>query len=328
MAPFIRLLQDKHVSKSCQGYQSGKTGRFTDFSFAFCLFTFAFLLTLPVGTHLFKTLSYAFKLLCCIGEIAKISIASTGESKRSYPMSEDPQTILNRMITDRQTFNREGTALQVTGTISLPEAQYIQELIIRNEFSTCLETGVAYGASTVAICSALASLEAQGKSVKHYGIDPCQIEIYKGAAISALKECGLGHIFELCAGPSHLMLPKLIERNVIVDFVFIDGMHTFDYTLIDLFFADKLLRPGGIICMHDMDMPSKKKAYRYLMKHRRYTRLASLKRGLRQRGGAAFKEVVKFAPEAAWHQLTTVEPMLTLQKAETFEPDWDFYARI
>src|SRR5947207_356884 len=137
-------------------------------------------------------------------------------------MSEDPQAILKRIITDKQTINRDGTSLQVTGTISLPEAQYIQELIISNGFSICVETGVAYGASTVAICSALASLEAQGKSVKHYGIDLCQIEIYKEAAVTALKECGLEHIFELCNGPGHLMFPKLIERNITVDFVFID----------------------------------------------------------------------------------------------------------
>jgi predicted O-methyltransferase YrrM len=243
-------------------------------------------------------------------------------------MSEDPQTILKRIITDKQTFNRDGDTLQVTGTISLPEAQYIQELIINNEFSTCLETGVAYGASTVAICSALAVLETQGRSVKHYGIDPCQIEIYKGAAVAALQECGLEHIFELCDGPSHLMLPRLIERHMTVDFVFIDGMHTFDYTLIDLFFADKLLRPGGIICLHDMDMPSKKKAARYLMGHRKYIRLASLKRGFSQRIGAGLKEAIRFSPKTGWHQLTTAEPMLTVQKIETFEPGWDFYTRI
>jgi predicted O-methyltransferase YrrM len=243
-------------------------------------------------------------------------------------MSEDPQAILKRIITDKQTFNCDGTALQVTGTISLSEAQYIQELIISNEFSTCLETGVAYGASTVAICSALAVLESRGRSVKHYGIDPCQIEIYKRAAVAALKECGLEHIFELCNGPGHLMLPRLIESNITVDFVFIDGMHTFDYTLIDLFFTDKLLRPGGIICLHDMDMPSKKKAARYLMGHRKYIRLKSLKRDLSQRVGAGLKEAIRFAPGASWRHLTTVEPMLTVQKVETFEPDWDFYARI
>jgi predicted O-methyltransferase YrrM len=243
-------------------------------------------------------------------------------------MSEDPQAILRRIITEKQTFDSEGKARQVTGTISLPEAQFIQELIISNGFSRCLETGVAFGASTVAICSALAVLEQRGSAVKHYGIDPCQIDIYQSAAVAALQECGLEHIFELCDGPAHLMLPRLIERKVTVDFVFIDGMHTFDYTLVDLFFADKLLRPGGIICMHDMDMPSKKKAYRYLMQHRKYVRLASLKRDLSQRVGAAVNEALKLAPQAALRQLTTLEPMLTVRKLETFEPDWDFYARI
>lgn len=243
-------------------------------------------------------------------------------------MPEDPQAILKRIIIDKQTFNRDGDTLQVTGTISLPEAQYIQELIINNQFSTCLETGVAYGASTVAICSALARLEAQGRSVKHYGIDLGQIEIYKEAAVTALEECGLEHIFELCNGLGHLMFPKLIERNITVDFVLIDGMHTFDYTLIDLFFADKLLRPGGMICIHDMDMPSKKKAIRYLLSHRKYVRLAGLKRELKQRVGAGLKEALRFAPTTAWRQLTTAEPMLTVQKVESFEPGWDFYSPI
>lgn len=243
-------------------------------------------------------------------------------------MSKYPKIVLNRLILDKQTFNSDGTQLQVTGTISLDEAHYLQELIINNEFATCLETGVAYGASTVAICSALSVLEQGGRSVKHYGVDPCQIEIYRGAAIAALTECGLDHIFELCPGPSHLMLPKLLERNVTVDFVFIDGMHTFDYTLIDLFYADKLLRPGGIICMHDMNMRSKKKACRYLMGHRKYIRLASLKRPLRQRIGAALNEALRLSPRSGWNYLTTVETMLTVKKVEDFDPDWDFYARI
>jgi predicted O-methyltransferase YrrM len=243
-------------------------------------------------------------------------------------MSTDSQSVLNRLIIDKQTFSSDGTQLQVTGTISLDEAQYMKELIISNEFSTCLETGVAYGASTVAICSALSVLEQSSRPVKHYGVDPCQIEIYGGAAIAALKECGLDHILELCHGPSHLMLPKLLERNITVDFVFIDGMHTFDYTLIDLFYADKLLRPGGIICMHDMNMRSKKKASKYLLRYRKYIRLASVKRPLRQRLGAALKEAARFAPRAVWNDLTTVETMLAVKKVEDFDPDWDFYAGI
>jgi predicted O-methyltransferase YrrM len=243
-------------------------------------------------------------------------------------MWKDPQSILSRLIVDKETFDANGTRLQVTGTISLPEAAYIRQLIIENEFRTCLETGVAYGASTVAICSALSALEQSGKAVRHYGADPCQRDVYGGAAIAALKECGLEHIFELCETPSHLALPKLLERGVSVDFAFIDGMHTFDYTLIDLFFCDKLLRPGGILCVHDMNLPSKKKAINYLTRYRSYVRLKALRKSLSSRAGAALKEALRFAPGSSWNYLTTVEPMLVLKKVAHFEPDWDFYARL
>jgi predicted O-methyltransferase YrrM len=241
---------------------------------------------------------------------------------------KDPQLILERLIRDRETWDSDGKPLQVTGTISLLEARYIRDLIVENDFRTCLETGVAYGASTVAICAGLAAIEARGGGVKHYGVDPCQVQTYRGAAIVALRECGLDHIFELCEGPGHLMLPKLIERGVTVDFVFIDGMHTFDYTLIDLFFSDKLLRPGGIICVHDMNLPSKKKALRYLMRYRRYRRLQGLKKSFSKRAGAALKEALKLEPAKSLNYLTTVEPMMTLKKVSSYEPPWDFYARI
>lgn len=243
-------------------------------------------------------------------------------------MQKDPQLILERLIRDKRTWDTEGNPLEVTGTISLLEAQYIQDLIVKNDFRACLETGVAYGASTVAICSGLAAVEARGGSVKHYGVDPCQFQTYGGAAIAALRECGLDHIFELSEGPAHLMLPKLVERGITVDFALIDGMHTFDYTLIDLFFSDKLLRPGGIMCVHDMDLPGKKRALKYLMKYRQYGRLDAVKKSFSDRVGSAVKEAMKFAPGKGLNHLTTVEPMIALQKIASYEPPWEFYSRI
>jgi hypothetical protein len=52
---------------------------------------------------------------------------------------------------------------------------------------------------------------------------------------------------------SYIALPKLLIKygNNYFDFIFIDGWHTFDYTLIDFFYADKLLRKGGIILIDD-----------------------------------------------------------------------------
>jgi predicted O-methyltransferase YrrM len=243
-------------------------------------------------------------------------------------MAKDPQSVLNRLILDQQAFDSSEHSLRVTGAISPLEARHIRELIIENQFATCLETGVAYGASTVAICSALSQLESRGSAVKHYGVDPVQTEVFGGAAIAALTECGLDHIFELCEGPSHLMLPSLIERNVTVDFVFIDGMHTFDYTLIDLFLSDKLLRPGGVLCLHDMHLPSKQKAASYLMKYRKYVRLPGPKRRMRSRLGAAVEEAVRMRLSSSLAFLSAGESMLVARKLSSDEPPWDFYARL
>jgi len=243
-------------------------------------------------------------------------------------MPSDPQLVLNRLICDRQTVDLNGSPVEVTGTITSEEAHFMRRLIVENELTVCLETGVAYGASTVAIAAALSELERAGKTVRHYGVDPCQSRVYSGAAIAALRDCGLDHIFELCEGPSHLMLPKLIEQRIRIDFAFIDGMHTFDYTLIDLFFADKLLRPGGFICVHDMHLPSKRKALKYLMKYRKYSRCHGIRRSLLKRVGAASKEAARLGLRSSWNSLVVAEPLITARKIEDFEPAWDFFARI
>ena len=243
-------------------------------------------------------------------------------------MTTDPQSVLRRLVDDKTTVDLEGSLHRTTGTISLEEAEYIRSLIINNQLKTCLETGVAYGASTVAICAALLVLEQGGHGVKHYGIDPCQTSVYRGAAVGALRDCGLEHLFELCEAPGHLVLPRLIEQNVVADFVLIDGMHTFDYTLLDLFFADKLLRPGGILCLHDMHLPSKRKAASYLMKYRKYVRIRSPRKDIRARAGFALKEFLRLKFGSGWASLTTREPMLAVRKLSSEEPAWDFYARI
>lgn len=245
-----------------------------------------------------------------------------------YHMVKDSQAVLDRLVTDKITFTTDACELKVTGTISLKEADYIRELIIENGFNRCLETGVAFGASTVAICSALSALEGMGRDVRHYGVDPCQSNVYGGAAVAALRECGLEHIFELCEGPSHLMLPSLMTRNITVDFALIDGMHTFDYTLLDLFFCDKLLKPGGVLCLHDMHLPSKRKAASYLLKYRKYERLPGPRKGFSARAVSAAANALRRDFRSAWSSLITDEPMLCVKKTSNDEPPWDFYARI
>ena len=60
-------------------------------------------------------------------------------------------------------------------------------------------------------------------------------------------------------------MPELLEDNEEkFDFIFIDGWHTFDYTLLDFFYADKLLRKGGIIIIDDAKHLGVAKCVRYI----------------------------------------------------------------
>jgi hypothetical protein len=57
---------------------------------------------------------------------------------------------------------------------------------------------------------------------------------------------------------------------VTIDFAFIDGARTFDYALVDFFFIDKLLRPGGIVVLDDFSYPSIRSVCRYVLSNLRY----------------------------------------------------------
>lgn len=235
------------------------------------------------------------------------------------------ETKLNEIIRDQFTSNLEGERLTSTGTITHEEATFIMNLISERGLARCLETGVAFGASTIAICAALSKLAAAGKHCYHYGADPCQHSDYGGAAIAGLKECKLDDFFHLMEGPSHLTIPELIAKGIEIDFALIDGWHTFDYTLVDVFLADKLLRPGGVMLIHDMNMPSKKKVWRYLKSHRRYKKLLAPRRSLRRRILSSGNQAIHGHVRNAILTLSTRHPLLVIEKVSSWEPPHSFF---
>jgi predicted O-methyltransferase YrrM len=236
----------------------------------------------------------------------------------------EPQAIIKEMLFESKTYDLDGKLRRVTGAISSAQADFMADLIKTRKLARCLETGVAHGVSTVAICAALSELEKTGLKCKHFGVDPCQYSEFNGAGLAALRRCGISHLFELLDGPSHLMLPKVIERGEKIDMVFVDGWHTFDYTLIDVFLADKLLRPGGILMMHDMPMPSKQKVWGYLRTHRKYRLLAGPMRPLSRRLLSWAKYTIVSGPRMGLVRLNQSE-LLVAEKIKDFEPNYDYF---
>ena len=52
-----------------------------------------------------------------------------------------------------------------------------------------------------------------------------------------------------------------------LDMVFIDGMHLFDYTLLDFFYADKMLNINGLIIIDDIRHAPVQKLIQYVKKN-------------------------------------------------------------
>ena len=133
--------------------------------------------------------------------------------------------------------------------------------------NTTIEVGLAWGVSALFICDALASKD----NVRHILIDPGQYDTWKDVGLQNLRKAGFAERIDFHSNYSHRVLPKLETQQQKVDFAFIDGWHTFDYTLVDFFYIDKMLRVGGLVVFHDVEWPSIHKVCRYIATNYPYT---------------------------------------------------------
>lgn len=186
--------------------------------------------------------------------------------------------------------DRSGKKKPLAGAVSLAESLFIANLMEEKRLTKTLETGVANGLSALAM-----TLAAKSQGGHHTGIDPCQRVDHNETALVLLEEFGVQDSFSLMDGPAHLEIPKLIQNDEQFDLIFIDGMHLFDFKLIDVFLSDLVLRDGGWLLLHDLLIPSVKKTAKFIDGHKDYRRMQtkglrpSLQRRLRYVAGAFLK---------------------------------------
>jgi len=133
------------------------------------------------------------------------------------------------------------------------EVEVLQELVRTSAAVDALEIGMARATSSIAI---LAALPANGTLTS---IDPFQLreqDGYGGAGVEAVRKAGFASRHQLIADYDYVALPKLVEERRTFRFVFIDGYHAFDYAMLDFFYANLLVPPGGIVAFHDSGWPS------------------------------------------------------------------------
>jgi predicted O-methyltransferase YrrM len=151
---------------------------------------------------------------------------------------------------------------------SLPRAHAEELARLARELGarSTLETGMAYGISTVAIASA-------GPNVRHVAIDPNQRSAFGAIGLANAERAGVADRVRLIEARSDAALPRLVAEGLELDLALIDGMHLFDYTLVDFFHADRMLRVGGVVVLHDTWMPAVHQAAAFVLANRAYERL-------------------------------------------------------
>jgi len=148
--------------------------------------------------------------------------------------------------------------------IPITSSRRLYEMVRELKPERTLEVGFANGISTLAIAY---GLEHNGRG-RHYANDPFQHEHYRDAGLKNLARAGLSERVTHLERPDYLELPKLLEQGLVFDLIFIDGCHFLDYTMVDFFYADRLLVPGGCLLIDDVHLEEVDHVVRFIAERR------------------------------------------------------------
>ena len=179
-------------------------------------------------------------------------------------LSSEAETILSEMYSAQQLEGAAGPVeVDRITRIDRIKGEELNRVLRENAVEKSLEVGLAYGFSAVWIMDALPP----GGS--HTAIDPFQASMWSGVGATQAKRLS-DRQFRLIEDYSIHALSDLIRNGERFDFIFIDGNHRFDDVLVDFYLADQVLKPGGIMALDDIWMPSIRTVASFVLNNRAY----------------------------------------------------------
>jgi predicted O-methyltransferase YrrM len=164
------------------------------------------------------------------------------------------------IIATGEVTDASGRPIQLHSHTSLEQCRFLKDLIGRTNASRCLEIGLAYGISSLAICEAIS----QSPGASLISIDPFQDGAWSGIGRLNLQRAGFGDIVEFHQRPSFEVLPALLGDGRAIHFAYVDSVKVFDMLLVDAFYITRLLEVGGTLVFDDCDWPGVRALVRYL----------------------------------------------------------------
>ena len=208
--------------------------------------------------------------------------------------------VLKQMLDSRTALTPDNLPLALISNIPQPFAEALYKTVLESRPKIALEIGMAFGVSSLSILTALRETSPSSKLIT---IDPHQSTHWSNCGRAAVQRAGLTTRHEIIEAFDYLALPRLLESSLKIDFAYIDGWHTFDYTLLDWWYIDKMLSVDGIVAFNDCGFPAVEKVIQFVLTHRSYIELdvglASVVKDGRRTEDRYFKKTA--ATEPAWN---------------------------
>lgn len=197
-------------------------------------------------------------------------------TENEIPLKPDYISLIHQVYKNREVTDEKGNKYPFKSAISKEYGTMIYDLIIKQNLTKTMEVGLAFGGSSLFICAA--HLNANNPKSFHIAIDPNQSTQWHNVAVTNIKRLGYPRM-ELIEQPSYRALPQILNRLVgntkwinptydpnypRLDLCFVDGWHTFDATLVDMYYCDLLLRPGGYLIVDDAKFDALKDLAKYI----------------------------------------------------------------
>lgn len=175
------------------------------------------------------------------------------------------EALLQSIFQTRTVQSGGGVNYPLDSNVDENEGRFLQSLIRTYRPASTIEVGCAYGISSLFICAELEKIQGGHHTI----IDGFQQSVFHNIGVSNLNRAGIG-FYQLIEELSETALPRLLADGKRFDFCFIDGNHTFDHTLLDFFYLNRMLNVGGIMVFDDAGFPAVNKAVRYMMNYPAY----------------------------------------------------------
>src|SRR5262245_53905309 len=220
-----------------------------------------------------------------------------------------------------------GRVYDLRSGIAPHEMDFLFNLIAESpDIRRTLEVGCAVGMSSLTICAAICGRE----GAFHRIVDPRQNSGWQGAGIANIDRTGFDQ-YELIEEGSQFALPRLASQEPeTTDLVFVDGWHTFDHTVLDMYYGLQLLKVGGLLVVDDAAWRSVSKAVEYFS---RFPALRIAGKCRRRRLGSVadalsdFRIVRGWIPSGIndWLVRAKFGSMVAMAKVGNDERRWDWF---